>query len=117
MLVSLGGFSPAAIQQRDRRANLGSCSGRWVVERPNERLQRLPRMVACSQRKRAKVARQCPADRLAPRGSLLCPCPRTPTTPCHFDFIPLIYLICLIQIGSDGPRLPPNETRLAISSN
>jgi hypothetical protein len=73
MLVSLRRLTPAAVKHCDRRADLGGSCSQWIVERANECLQRLRRMVARPQSKRAKVARQRPTYGLPPRRSLLCP--------------------------------------------
>ena len=83
MLMPLGRLAPAAIEQRDRRADLGGCCGCWIVKRANERLQRLRRMVARTQHKWAKVSRQRPTDWLPPRGALLCTCTWSPATAWH----------------------------------
>jgi hypothetical protein len=66
MLVPFSRLAPAAVKQRGRRADLGGRCGHWIVERANQRLQRLCGVVARSQRKRAEVACQRPTYRFPP---------------------------------------------------
>jgi len=46
MLMPLGRLAPATIEQCDRRADLGGCGRRRVVERVNKRFQRLSCVIA-----------------------------------------------------------------------
>ena len=97
MLVPLGRLAPAAIEQRNRRADLGGGGGHGIVKRSNEGLQRLPRMVTRTQSERAKVACESPAYRLAPRRPFLGSCSRSSAATWHSDFTLLIYLTDLID--------------------
>jgi hypothetical protein len=104
MLVPLGRLAPATVEQRDRRADLGDGGSHGIVKRSNKRLQRLPRMVARPQSKRAKVACQRPTYRLPPRRSFLGSRPWPSAATWHSDFTLLIYLNGLIDPCDNNSR-------------
>jgi hypothetical protein len=113
MFMALSRFTPAAVKESSRRADLGGSCGRWIIQRTDERLQRLASVVPGPECQRTKVARQRPADRLPTWRTFLCACSWTSTAARHFDFIPLICLACMIDTPSDPEYRQRRTARLA----